>query len=122
VSSTSTYRAFFIGCTGLLGAKELRSTRAPPKVKLFFWLVLHGRLWTADRWKRHGLQDDDACALCNQRPKIVPHFLSECMMTRDIWFQVAHSVGLEQLVVELGPGDPIEWWLRRRIQVGFEHC
>jgi len=35
-SVSSTYRAFFIGSTELLGAKELWLTRAPPKVKFFF--------------------------------------------------------------------------------------
>ena len=65
-SVSSTYRAFFAGSTRLLGAKELWRTKAPPWVKLFFWLALHRRLWTADHRKRHGLQDDDACALCDQ--------------------------------------------------------
>jgi hypothetical protein len=27
----------------------------PLKVKLFFWFALHGRLWTVERRKRHGL-------------------------------------------------------------------
>lgn len=48
-SVSSTYCAFFAGSTELLGAKELWHTRAPPKVKLFFWLAMHDRLWTADR-------------------------------------------------------------------------
>jgi hypothetical protein len=34
-----------------------------------FWLALHCRLWTAERRKRHGLQDDDGCALCDQEPE-----------------------------------------------------
>jgi hypothetical protein len=51
----------------------LVETKAPPKVKLFFWLALHRRLWTAARRKRHHLQDDDACVLCDQVPEtLVP--------------------------------------------------
>jgi len=54
-SASSAYRAFFHGSTNLPGAKELWRTKAPPRVKFFFWLALHRRLWTADRRKRHGL-------------------------------------------------------------------
>lgn len=53
-SVASTYRAFLAGSTRMHGTKELWRTKAPPKVKLFFWLALHRRLWTAERWKRHG--------------------------------------------------------------------
>jgi hypothetical protein len=47
--------AFFVGSSSLLGAKELWKVKAPLKVKFFFWLTLHYRLWTADRQQRHGL-------------------------------------------------------------------
>lgn len=40
-STSSAYRAFFHGCTSLLGAEELWKSIAPPKVKYFFWLALH---------------------------------------------------------------------------------
>lgn len=46
-SASSTYRYFFIGMTSLWGAKEVWRATVPPKVKFFFWLALHGRLWTA---------------------------------------------------------------------------
>jgi hypothetical protein len=39
----------------LLGSRELWRANVPPKVKFFFWLALHGRLWTAERQKQHGL-------------------------------------------------------------------
>jgi hypothetical protein len=65
-SASSAYRAFFVGMATLRGAKELWKVRAPPKCKFFFWLLLHDRLWTAARRKRHGLQDDDVCIFCDQ--------------------------------------------------------
>jgi hypothetical protein len=43
-AASLTYRAFFAGSTSLLGARELWMMKAPPKVKLFFWLALHRRL------------------------------------------------------------------------------
>jgi hypothetical protein len=52
-SASSAYRSFFIGMTSLRGAKEVWGAAVPPKVKFFFWLALHGRLWTAERRRRH---------------------------------------------------------------------
>lgn len=76
------YRAFFHGSASLLGAKELWSAKAPPHVKLFFWLALHKRLWTSTRRLRHGIQDDDACALCGQEPETVAHLFLGCVFAR----------------------------------------
>jgi hypothetical protein len=67
--ASSAYRAFFFGSMKLHGAKELWRVKAPPRVKFFFWLTLHWRLWTAEHRKRHGLQDEDTCALCGQEPE-----------------------------------------------------
>jgi len=44
-SAASTYKAFFVGRTLMLGAKELWKTNAPGKCKFFIWLVLHERCW-----------------------------------------------------------------------------
>lgn len=70
---------FFVGSQGALEAS------APPKVKLFFWLALHGRIWTADRRKRHGLQDLADCALYGQEDKTVDHLLVSCVYARELW-------------------------------------
>ena len=43
-SASSAYRSFFFGRTLLIGAKHLWHEHAPPKVKFFFWIGLHGRL------------------------------------------------------------------------------
>jgi len=43
-SASSSYWAFFNGCTSLLGAAKLWKNMAPPRVKFFFWLTLHRHL------------------------------------------------------------------------------
>jgi hypothetical protein len=35
-----------IGCSRPLGATQIWKTSAPPRIKLFFWLVLHKKCWT----------------------------------------------------------------------------
>lgn len=48
-SAASAYGAMFVGSSTPLGAKLIWKTAAPPRVQFFFWLVLHGRCWTASR-------------------------------------------------------------------------
>jgi hypothetical protein len=115
-SASSTYRALFAGSTLLLGAKELWKTKAQPKVKFFFWLALHRRLWTVERRKRHGLQDTDECAMCGQEPETGDHLFLGCVLARQLWFRMLALVGLIVLVPD--NGDELgTWWLRQRLRV-----
>jgi hypothetical protein len=97
----STYRAFFVGSTRFLGARELWRTKAPPRMKLFFWLALHRRLWTSERRKRHGLQDDDTCALCDQAAETRSHLFIGCMFSRQVWFKLLEPLQLTALVPDV---------------------
>jgi len=107
-----------MGSTELLGANELWHTRVPPKVKLFFWFALHNMLRTADRRKRHGLQDDDGCALYCQEPEMGTRLFSSCVVIKEIWLHALHvlqAVDLHHILVDLGVGMSVEWWLRHRL-------
>jgi hypothetical protein len=95
------------------GPKSFGTPKAPPRVKLFFWLALHCRLWTADRRKRHGLQDDDACALCDQAPKTVSHLLLGCVFSRQIWHALLEPIRLLALLPD-GEQELGEWWMQQR--------
>ncbi|XP_066344127.1 uncharacterized protein [Miscanthus floridulus] len=119
-SVSSTYRAFFAGSTLLLGAKKLWRVKAPPRVKLFFWLTLHRRLWTAVRRKRHGLQDSDECALCNQEPETGVtggHLFLGCVFARQVWFATLRPLQLSSLMLAAEDDDVGVWWLRQRRRV-----
>jgi hypothetical protein len=78
------YRAFFTGWTTSLGSREMWRANVPPKSKLFFWLALHGLLWTAEHRKRHDLQLDATCALCDQMDDIGDHLLCSCVYAREV--------------------------------------
>jgi hypothetical protein len=57
-------------------------------------LALYERCWTATRRKRHGLQDDDACALCDQEPETVSHLLLTCSFSRTVWHLILARIGM----------------------------
>lgn len=94
-SAASAYSAMFIGSSRPVGAKQLWKTSAPPRVEFFFWLLLHGRCWTAVRRWRPGLQSTNEHILCAQASETMDHLLLECVFTREIWSVVLRKLHLD---------------------------
>jgi hypothetical protein len=84
-SASSAYGTMFFGSSELLGARQLWKTKAPGERKFFGWLVLLDRCWTAERRRRHDLQDGDSCALRDQEPETITHLLLGCVYSREVW-------------------------------------
>jgi hypothetical protein len=88
-----------------------RSRHRANAIKFFTWLAFHGRCWTSDRL--HNLPNRGPCALCSQTIEMVDHLLVGCGFSREVWFQVLSSCGLQQWTPS--PDDRIaEWWTRAR--------
>ena len=85
----------------------------PPKVKFFFWLALHGRLWTVERRKCHGLQAHVVCMLCDQDDETTDHLLASCPFTREVWMRLLASTGLQHLGPRID-STMADWWLQTR--------
>jgi hypothetical protein len=83
-SASLAYRAFFVGQTSILGAKELHKVRAPQVCKFFLWLALLGRWWTSERLQRHSLPNSGVCAFCAQRDETLSHLLLTCVYSREV--------------------------------------
>jgi hypothetical protein len=115
-TTSSAYRAFFAGSESMPGAVQLWKAKVPARVKFFFWLACHGRLWTAERRKRHGLQDDDACALCGQEPETADHLFLGCVVAREVWLRLLEPTGLGSLAPQR-QHQIVDWWLRQRLKV-----
>lgn len=87
---------FFFGSTMFVGAKLLWKSWAPPKTKLFMYLAINRRTWTAERRHRHGLQDDDECTLCSQEPETIEHLLLHCPVAREVWWTALNFIQMPQ--------------------------
>jgi hypothetical protein len=96
-SSRSAYAALLLGQSAVLGAMELWKMRAPNNYRLFMWLALLGRCWTAERRQRHGLQATSSCTLCLQETELIDHLLVQCMFSREVWFKVFRGFGWHSL-------------------------
>jgi len=116
-STSSAYRAFYVGQYQVNGAKVLHKTRAPGKCKFLVWLALHDRCWTAERRKCHGLQDDDACILCNQEPESIDHLLLLCPFSREIWFRVLSWFSWGEVAPDSQAFNLAVWWAAARKRI-----
>jgi hypothetical protein len=122
-TASSAYRVFFVGMTALPGTMLMWRVATPPKVKMFFWITLHGRLWTAHRRQRHGLQDSYTCVLCDQCAETSDHLLAGCIFTREVWHRLLLRANAAQLA-PLANSVLSEWWLasRERLQCDFHRA
>jgi hypothetical protein len=72
-----------------------------------------------DRHKRHGLHDDDGCALCCQESETGTHLFSSYVVTKELWLHALHvlqGIDLHHILVDLGVSKPVEWQLRHMLQ------
>jgi hypothetical protein len=65
---------------------------------------------------RHGLQDGDVCALCDQEQETSCHLAGECVFAREVWFRVLAPIALANLAQQPGIAF-IDWWLLFRLQL-----
>jgi hypothetical protein len=97
--------------------EQVWKPRVPLKCKIFTWLALRDRLWTAERRFMHGLQEQRSpCFTCLQEEDTVDHILMQCPYSRMVWFRCIQESGLniEQPQMDSQFGA---WWSRARADV-----
>jgi hypothetical protein len=109
-SSKSAYEAFFLGSIKFGPWRRIWKTWAPPRCKLFIWLVFHNRVWTADRLARRNLPHLDACPFCDQGEETINHLLTGCVFAREVWTLVLQNLGLPHLAPQPANVRFSRWW------------
>ena len=64
----------------------------PPKLKMFWWKVLHNGLPVADNLRKRGINIYSYCQVCGEEIETVQHMLMRCRVAKEIW-----SLLLEEL-------------------------
>jgi hypothetical protein len=59
--------------------------RAGGNVKIFLWLTLQNRNWTAERLRARNLPHDDCCSLCDQEFETAAHLALNCSYAKQVW-------------------------------------
>jgi hypothetical protein len=109
-SSKSAYKAYFFGAVTFEPWRQLWKTWAPAKCKMFLWLAIWNRCWTADRLAKRGLSHPDKCPLCDQEDETIQHLLTTCVVARQVWFRLLHPLELTDLVPWQNGRSFADWW------------
>ena len=96
-TAASAYKAQFEGLTRSTMLEMVWKNWAPPKCKLFAWLVLQNRVWTADRLQRRGWPNCGLCQLCKREAESATHLLFKCRYTIRVWNMVIAWLGLSMI-------------------------
>ena len=75
---------------------------APPKCKIFAWLIIQNRVWTADRLAKRGWPNCGRCKLCNQTQESAAHLSFKCRFSTRVWVAIKDWLGLHDV-------DPHGW-------------
>ena len=102
----------FLGQTKSLMPSFVWKAWATPKSKIFAWLVLQNRVWTADRLQRRGWPNCGRCKLCNQVQESAAHLLFKCRFTVRVWSNLKTWLALNDLDTSVWHGfrSVKEWW------------
>ena len=116
-TSKSAYLAFFNGSTTFEPWLRIWKTWDPGKCKVFLWLAIRNRCWTADRLQKRGLPHPDKSVLCDQEVETVQHILTSCVFAHDFWFKILapldlYHVSLDVVITlsRLGGRRPANVW------------
>ena len=56
-----------------------------PKITLFLWILMRGRIITWENLKRRGMVGPSMCVMCQKVEETTSHLLQECDWAAEIW-------------------------------------
>jgi len=114
-------KRFFCGAVTFEPWHRLWKSWAPSKCKMFLWLAIRNRCWTADRLAKRGLSHPDKCPLCDQEDETIQHLLTSCVVARQVWFRLFSILNLADCVPHHNELSFADWWRKTINRVNKEH-
>jgi exonuclease III len=93
-SSKSAYQMQFVGRFMPFRSTKVWKAQTTPKCKLFAWLVLHGRILTAENLAIRGWPHNPICRLCLTSVETVAHLCRDCPFSQEVWRTVNAAEGM----------------------------
>jgi hypothetical protein len=87
-SCSSAYKAQFAGTIRLSMEAVVWKAWAPPKCKLFSWLIIQNWVWMADRLARRGWPNGRNCPLCRCHDESAAHLIFKCRLSVRLWTMI----------------------------------
>jgi hypothetical protein len=113
-SAKSAYNMHFDGSLESSFPTEIWQVCPPPpsKCKVFTWLMIQGRIWTADRLLLCQWPNEYFCPLCQRNRETVTHLFIECPVSCRVWSQISFWVSMPTLSLQQWKPDalPSSWF------------
>jgi hypothetical protein len=84
-SANSAYKIQFQGSYANHDWKRIWTAKVDEKCKIFGWLILQNRMWTADRIVKHGGDANSICVICRTHPETALHMLATWSYSKQVW-------------------------------------
>jgi hypothetical protein len=111
-STWSAYDLQFEGSQLLAFPTMVWKTWAPTRCKIFTWLLLQSRIWTADRLLLREWPNEYFCPLCRCNMETSGHHFQECLLSRQIWVEISNWARVPGL-------HPSSWFISNPWKTGF---
>lgn len=70
----------------------------PPKIKTFWWKILHDGLPVAENLRKRNIKVDNICHVCGENPETQTHIFFQCRVAKEIWSLSPTNFGKEKEV------------------------
>lgn len=92
--------------------------KAPPRMRVFGWLLLHNRVLTADNLRIRGFHIVGMCYLCRRSDETVRHLFTDCPISKQVYAGTMQEAmvmipgqDMVQLLIKQGTVDKIRQML-----------
>lgn len=68
---------------------KLWGMRQWPKITLFLWFLMHGRILTWENLRKRGMIGPSKCVTCSKEEEMTGHLLLECEWVSEVWHKGA---------------------------------
>jgi hypothetical protein len=111
-TTSSAYKMQFLGSINANYDAIIWKPWAPNKCKIFAWLAIQNRVWTAGRLTTRGWPNNTFCPLCRHTRETVFHLLVDCRYSRRIWENLACWTSQEHIKPGnwAQPASLQDWW------------
>jgi hypothetical protein len=116
-SAKEAYESLFLGSIGFEPFMRIWKTWAPLKCRFFLWLATHKKCWTAYWLARHDMIHPNRCLLCDQEEETIDHILISCVFSRQFWFCLLGTVGMQGISPQPENVSFLQWWTRSSVIV-----
>jgi hypothetical protein len=88
-TARSAYKAQLNGSYCTFDASAIWKAKDESKHRFFAWLLVQGKILTADKLLVRNWPCNPICSLCDQEPETAEHLRLHCVVAQEVWILVA---------------------------------